>query len=156
MLVAPARLARRQRGRRSLAGRQTAGAPISADETLKLVYLPTGNATPDWYGGHRRAFDDKFSSSVVGVNADSGAVVWSFQTTHHDLWDYDVPSQPTLYEFPTRTGRIPALIQPMKNAIRAAVRVRREHLMAFTCGRFWSRSAYPASEHPMECSQRST
>ena len=95
-------------------GTPNSWAPISADETLGLVYLPTGNAVPDWYGGKRRPFDDRFSSSVVALDAESGAVRWSFQTTHHDLWDYDVASQPTLYDLPVGGRRIPALIQPTK------------------------------------------
>lgn len=89
-------------------------APISADEQLGLVYLPTGNSTTDWYGGQRRPFDDRISSSVVALDAKTGALRWSFQTTHHDLWDYDVPSQPTLVDFPIGGQRVPALIQPTK------------------------------------------
>lgn len=95
-------------------GTPNSWAPISADEKLGMVYLPTGNATPDWYGGHRRPFDDKYSSAVVALNAETGAVVWSFQTVHHDLWDYDVASQPTLYDFPVDGRRVPALIQATK------------------------------------------
>lgn len=95
-------------------GTPNSWAPISADEGLGLVYLPTGNAVPDWYGGKRRPFDDKYSSSVVALDAETGAVRWSFQTTHHDLWDYDVASQPTLYDLPVGSGRVPALIQPTK------------------------------------------
>jgi len=101
-------------GQRFTPGTPNSWAPISADETLGLVYLPTGNATPDWFGGMRRPFDEKYSSSVVALNADTGAVRWSFQTTHHDLWDYDVPSQPTLYDMPTPSGRVPAVIQATK------------------------------------------
>ena len=101
-------------GQRFTPGTPNSWAPISADETLGLVYLPTGNATPDWFGGMRRPFDEKYSSSVVALNADTGAVRWAFQTTHHDLWDYDVPSQPTLYEMPTPSGRVPAVIQATK------------------------------------------
>jgi quinoprotein glucose dehydrogenase len=73
-------------------------APMSADEELGLVYAPTGNSTPDYVGEHRRPFDEQYSSSVVALDADSGAVRWSFQTTRHDLWDYDVPAQPTLVD----------------------------------------------------------
>lgn len=73
---------------------------MSADEELGLVYVPTGNATPDYFGGHRTSNDDKFSSSVLALNSATGEVVWSFQTTHHDLWDYDVASQPVLIDTP--------------------------------------------------------
>jgi quinoprotein glucose dehydrogenase len=73
-------------------------APMSVDEQLGLVFLPTGNASPDYFGGYRRPFDDLYSSSVVALEAVSGRVRWSFQTAHHDLWDYDVPAQPTLVD----------------------------------------------------------
>ncbi len=90
-------------------------APMSADESLGLVYFPTGNATPDYYGAQRRPFDDKYSSSVVAVDAETGVVRWAFQTTHHDLWDYDVASQPTLIDIPSANGGIEhALVQPTK------------------------------------------
>jgi len=70
----------------------------SADDELGLVYVPTGNATPDYFGGHRSEVMDKFSSSIVAIDARTGLTRWHFQTTHHDLWDYDVPSQPTLVD----------------------------------------------------------
>lgn len=89
-------------------------APISGDEALGLVYLPTGNSVPDWFGGQRRPFDEKFSSAVVALEADTGKLRWSFQTTHHDIWDYDVPAQPTLYNMPVGNRIVPALIQPTK------------------------------------------
>ncbi len=92
-------------------GTPNSWAPISADEELGLVYLPTGNATPDYYGGYRNAVDDKYSSSVVALDAETGVLRWSFQTTHHDLWDYDVPSQPSLVDLP---GGVKALLQPTK------------------------------------------
>ncbi|QNE32424.1 membrane-bound PQQ-dependent dehydrogenase, glucose/quinate/shikimate family [Sphingomonas sp. NBWT7] len=89
--------------------------PISADEQLGLVYLPTGNATPDFFGGRRRPFDEKYSSSVVALDARTGRLRWSFQTVRHDLWDYDVAAQPTLIDLPRSDGRIvPALVQATK------------------------------------------
>ncbi len=92
-----------------------AWAPMSADETLGLVYAPTGNATPDYYGAQRRPFDDKYSSSVVALDAGTGQVRWAFQTTHHDLWDYDVASQPTLVDVPVAGGGVQhALLAPTK------------------------------------------
>jgi quinoprotein glucose dehydrogenase len=90
-------------------------APMSADDELGLVYLPTGNATPDFYGPQRRSFDDAFSTSVVALNADTGKLVWSFQTVHHDIWDYDVASQPTLVDLPQKDGTLrKALVQATK------------------------------------------
>lgn len=89
-------------------------APMSADEKLGLVYLPMGNSTPDLYGAQRRPFDDANASAIVALDADTGSVRWRFQTTHHDLWDYDVPSQPTFVDLPTPDGPRPALIAPTK------------------------------------------
>lgn len=87
----------------------------TVDEALGLVYLPTGSATPDMYGGQRSAVVDKYSSAVVAVDVATGQERWVFQTTHHDLWDYDLPSKPVLYDAPDgKGGRIPALIQTTK------------------------------------------
>jgi quinoprotein glucose dehydrogenase len=91
-----------------------AWAPMSADDALGMVYVPTGNVVPDYFGGQRRLFDEKYSSSVLAIDSDTGALRWSFQTTHHDLWDYDVASQPTLADIPTKDGIKPVLIQPTK------------------------------------------
>ncbi|MHA6731590.1 membrane-bound PQQ-dependent dehydrogenase, glucose/quinate/shikimate family [Devosia sp. A369] len=89
--------------------------PASADEALGLVYLPTGNATPDFFGAQRREFDDKYSSSVVALDAATGRLRWSFQTKHHDLWDHDVPAPPALVDLPDASGTMrQALIQPTK------------------------------------------
>lgn len=89
-------------------------APISADERLGLVYLPVGNAVPDYYGRQRRPFDEFLTSSVVAIDANTGDLRWRFQTVHHDLWDYDVASQPTLIDLPVGNAMVPALIQPTK------------------------------------------
>ena len=89
-------------------------APMSADPALGLVYVPTGNATPDYYGAQRRPFDDAYSSSVIALDVDSGEVRWSFQTVHHDLWDYDVAAQPTLVDIRRANGVEHALLQPTK------------------------------------------
>jgi quinoprotein glucose dehydrogenase len=98
-------------GREFTRGTPNSWAPMSSDDALGLVYLPTGNATPDYFGGHRTANDERFTSAVVALDAATGRVRWVFQTTHHDLWDYDVASQPTLTTLP---NGVPALIQPTK------------------------------------------
>lgn len=91
-----------------------AWAPMSVDESLDLVFVPTGNATPDYFGGYRRPFDEAYASAVVAIEASTGRLRWAFQTVHHDLWDYDVASQPTLVDYPTATGSVPAVIQTTK------------------------------------------
>lgn len=84
---------------------------MSSDEALGMVYVPTGNATPDFYGGLRTPEMDRYASSVVALDAETGRPRWSFQTVHHDLWDYDVASQPVLFDMADGT---PALLQPTK------------------------------------------
>jgi quinate dehydrogenase (quinone) len=86
----------------------------SYDPKLGLIYLPTGNAPPDYFGAHRTPEMEKFTSSVVALDARDGSVRWHFQTVHHDLWDYDVASQPVLTDFPTPAGPVPAVIQATK------------------------------------------
>jgi membrane-bound PQQ-dependent dehydrogenase (glucose/quinate/shikimate family) len=90
-------------------------APLAADLGLNLVYVPTGNAPPDWYGGHRRPFDEKYASSLVALDLDTGRPRWSFQTTHHDIWDYDIPAQPVLVDLPFRGKAVPAVVQSTKH-----------------------------------------
>ncbi|HKY81409.1 MAG TPA: pyrroloquinoline quinone-dependent dehydrogenase, partial [Sphingobium sp.] len=86
----------------------------SADPKLNLVYLPMGGGTPDFYAGPRTAERDRYGSSVTAVDARTGNVRWSFQTVHHDIWDYDVPSQPVLFDFPAGRAKTPALAVPTK------------------------------------------
>lgn len=87
----------------------------SYDAALGLIYLPTGNATPDFWGGERSPESDRYSSSVVALDVATGRERWHFQTVHHDLWDYDVPAQPVLYDIPDgKGGTIPALVQVTK------------------------------------------
>jgi quinoprotein glucose dehydrogenase len=78
---------------------------ISADPKLGLVYLPTGSAAPDLYGGLRPG-DDRDANSIVALDATSGKKVWSFQVVHHDVLDYDIPSEPVLF---TWRGTTPAV-----------------------------------------------
>ena len=89
----------------------------SYDDALGLVYVPTGNATPDYYGAHRSEAAEKYASSVVAIDVVSGDVRWSFQTVHQDIWDYDVPSQPVLFDMPQPDGTtVPALVQGTKRS----------------------------------------
>jgi len=86
---------------------------IAVDPERKLVFVPTGNTTPDFFGGHRKGLD-YYSSSVVALNGDTGEVVWHYQTVHHDIWDYDVPAQPTLIDLEVDGEVVPAVVQVTK------------------------------------------
>jgi quinoprotein glucose dehydrogenase len=86
-------------------GAANAWSTLSVDAKEDLVFIPTGSAAPDYYGGIRKG-DDKWANSVVALRASSGKFVWGFQVVHHDLWDYDVPSQPTLFTWKDGTPAI--------------------------------------------------
>jgi len=86
----------------------------SVDETLGLVYVPMGNQPPDQWGGQRSEAAERYSSSVVALELATGKVRWHFQTVRHDLWDYDVPAQPTLVDLQIDGRTVPALVQPTK------------------------------------------
>jgi membrane-bound PQQ-dependent dehydrogenase (glucose/quinate/shikimate family) len=101
-------------------GQFTRGTPnawtnLSYDPELNLVYAPTGNSSPDYFaGGIRTPQADKYSSSVVAIDAATGGARWVFQTVHRDIWDYDAPSQPVLVNVRRGGQVIPALAQPTK------------------------------------------
>ncbi|MFP5513955.1 MAG: glucose/quinate/shikimate family membrane-bound PQQ-dependent dehydrogenase [Alphaproteobacteria bacterium] len=86
----------------------------SVDEALGMVYVPLGNQPPDQFGGNRSPEVERFSSSVVALDLATGQVRWVFQTVHHDLWDYDVPAQPSLIDLTIDGQTVPALVQPTK------------------------------------------
>ena len=86
----------------------------SVDESLGMVYVPMGNAPPDQWGADRSESEEKYSSSVVALDLETGRVRWVFQTVHHDLWDYDVPSQPSLVDLKIGGKTVPALVQATK------------------------------------------
>jgi quinoprotein glucose dehydrogenase len=85
-------------------GEANAWSIISVDPERNLVFIPTGSASPDYYGGLRPG-NNAFANSVVALNAKTGKMVWHFQTVHHDLWDYDVASPPLLFDI----GSSPAI-----------------------------------------------
>jgi len=86
-------------------GAGNAWSTISVDEEHGLVFIPTGSASPDYYGGFRKG-DNKWANSVVALRASTGEFVWGFQVVHHDLWDYDVASQPALFAWNNGTPAI--------------------------------------------------
>jgi quinoprotein glucose dehydrogenase len=95
------------------AGAANVWAPMSADEARGLLFLPTSSPSPDFWGG-KRPGDNAHANSVVALRTETGELVWSFQTVHHDVWDYDVPAQPTLTRIDTGAGLRDVVIQPTK------------------------------------------
>lgn len=87
---------------------------MSYDAELDLIYAPTGNASPDYFGGVRRSFDDEWSSSIVALDGATGEPQWKFQTVHHDIWDYDLPAQPVLVDVDKDGVSIPSVAVPTK------------------------------------------
>ena len=94
-------------------GTANAWTPFSVDAALGLVYVPTGNTSPDYYGGERDGLDF-YSSSIVALDGRTGQVRWHFRAVHHDVWDYDTPAQPVFADFPKNGVAVPALIQATK------------------------------------------
>lgn len=87
--------------------------PISADPEHDLVFLPTTSPSPDYFGGERQG-DNRYADSLVVLRASTGRILWTFQAVHHNLWDYDLPSAPSLIEVERNGRRIAALAQPSK------------------------------------------
>ena len=96
------------------AGAANAWSVMSTDPGRDLVFVPTGSASPDFYGGQRPG-NNGYANSVVALRASTGAVVWHFQVVHHDLWDYDLASQPTLITFRRGDRIVPAVAVTGKN-----------------------------------------
>ncbi|MGI9327538.1 MAG: pyrroloquinoline quinone-dependent dehydrogenase [Pseudomonadales bacterium] len=110
---------------------------ISVDPERNLVIVPTGNSSPDYYGGDRGGNLDYYSSSVVALNGDTGEIVWHYQTVHHDIWDFDVPAQPTLLDV-TIDGRTrPAVVQVTKMGL------------TFVLDRETGKPLHPVEERPV-------
>jgi len=77
---------------------------FAVDEKLGMLYLPMGNQMPDQYGGDRTDDSEKYAAGLTALDIDSGHVKWTFQFTHHDLWDMDVGGQPSLIDIKTEAG----------------------------------------------------
>jgi quinoprotein glucose dehydrogenase len=97
-------------------GSANAWPPLAADPALGLVYVPTGSASPDFYGGEREG-DNLYANSLVALSATTGNVVWYRQLVHHDVWDYDLAAQPTLVDLQHDGETIPAVLQVTKTGL---------------------------------------
>ena len=94
-------------------GAANAWSILSVAPEKGLVFVPTGSASPDFFGGERPG-DDHWANSVVALDAGTGRLVWGQQLIHHDLWDYDVASQPVVAELDRGGARLPVVIQATK------------------------------------------
>jgi quinoprotein glucose dehydrogenase len=94
-------------------GAANAWSIMSTDPGRDLIFIPTGSASPDYYGGLRPG-DNKWANSVVALHAKTGEVAWGFQLVHHDLWDYDTPSAPLLATLRHNGASVPVVIQGNK------------------------------------------
>ncbi len=128
-----------QRGDSGYAGAANAWSVFSADAARDLVFIPIGSPSPDFYGGERLG-DNRFANSVVALRASTGKLIWAFQVVHHDIWDYDVPAQPTLFTLRKGGSAIPAV----------AVGTKMGHL--FILDRRNGRPLFPVEELPVPAS----
>jgi len=122
----------RQGGANSWAG-------VTLDAERGLVFLPTGSATPDFWGGNRHG-DNLFANSVLALNAATGERVWHFQIVHHDLWDRDLPAPPNLVRFEHKGRSIDALTQTTKAGL------------LFVFDRETGEPVFPVEERPVHAS----
>lgn len=89
---------------------------MTVDVERGLVFLPLGSVTYDYYGGDRKGAN-LFGSTLVAVDALTGQRTWHFQTTHHDIWDYDLESPPALIDVTRNGQRVPAVAQMTKQGL---------------------------------------
>jgi quinoprotein glucose dehydrogenase len=115
-------------------------APMSVDEENGLVFLPTSAASPDYYGADRPG-DGLYANSIVALDLRSGEVRWHFQHVRHDLWDYDTPAQPILFDWKKDGESIPALAQLTKQGF------------VFVFNRLTGESLWEITEQPVPPSQ---
>jgi quinoprotein glucose dehydrogenase len=88
-------------------------AGMAVDEELEIIYIPTGSAAPDFYGGMRKG-SNLYSDCLLALNANTGERIWHFQFTHHDIWDRDPPAPPNLLMVERNGKKIPAVAQVTK------------------------------------------
>src|SRR5204862_5226093 len=120
-------------------GGANAWSGLAADAERDLVFVPTGSAAPDYYGGLRLG-DNRYASSIVALRASTGKLVWAFQTVHHDLWDYDNASPPALVTLTHDGAAVPAVLQATKTG------------MLFVLDRETGRPIFPVEERPVPAS----
>ena len=96
-----------------LVGAANNWAGMAVDEEMEIIYIPTGSAAPDFYGGMRKG-SNLYSDCLLALNANTGERIWHFQFTHHDIWDRDPPAPPNLLMVERNGKKIPAVAQVTK------------------------------------------
>ena len=94
-------------------GAANAWSIMTVDPERHLVFVPTGSASPDYFGGLRPG-DNRWANSVVALRAGTGELAWGFQLVHHDLWDYDTAPPPLLATLRRGTEEVPVVVQGNK------------------------------------------
>ncbi|HEY0528024.1 MAG TPA: PQQ-binding-like beta-propeller repeat protein [Gemmatimonadaceae bacterium] len=113
---------------------------MSVDGARGIVYIPTGSATPDFYGGARLGAN-LFANTLLALDARTGKLIWHFQSVHHDIWDRDLPAAPNLLTV-KRDGRdVDALAQITKSGF------------VFVFDRASGRPLFPIEERPVSASR---
>jgi len=117
-------------------GAANAWSVMAVDPERHLVFVPTGSASPDYYGGDRRG-DNKWANSIVALRSQTGELAWGFQLVHHDLWDYDSAAPPLLAAIARGGRRIPAVIASNKTG------------MIYALNRETGEPIFPVDERPV-------
>jgi len=94
-------------------GNTNAWATFAVDDALGYIYVPTGTATSDYYGGHRLG-DNLFAETLIALDIETGQRMWHFQAVHHGVWDYDFPTHPNLLDVTVDGRDIQAIAQISK------------------------------------------
>jgi len=97
-------------------GAANAWSVMAVDPERHLVFVPTGSASPDYYGGLRPG-DNRWANSIVALRSRTGELAWGFQLVHHDLWDYDCASPPLLASLQRAGRQVPVVIQGNKTGL---------------------------------------
>ena len=113
---------------------------LSLDKARAIVYIPTGSPAFDFYGGNRKG-QNLFGNCLIALNAKTGERIWHYQLVHHDLWDYDLPSPPTLVTIQKDGKKIDAVAQTTKMGL------------LFLFDRETGKPIYPIEERPFPQSE---
>jgi quinoprotein glucose dehydrogenase len=117
-------------------GAANAWSIMAIDAERDLIFVPTGSASPDYYGGLRPG-EDKWANSVVALRGKTGELVWGFQLVHHDLWDFDSASPPLLATVRHDGQDVPVVIQGNKSG------------MLYVLNRDTGKPVFPVEERPV-------